>query len=506
MSDSNKVKEDLKYPVKGLRPFSNTESEKSEEFDVSLSKSPKSNKNVRYVANSTDYMSEVKEKMFHGSLLKTHGLKSLDNYYTIILDGVYQLAMRSYLDKADSKNFMISEKKQIKNINNRAMNLSTNYRPISARTGANDYDTIDDAEVNNYELVSNEFGYVVEYNGENIYAFQIVKPNTPIYILMLAESNKDIIYKFAEEVRVEFIRKNKEEIIKNKKIMIYTNYRKGRTGTGSAHIMDQYLSPLTINGELSDWKPSQAINARSFESVYLNPDKKRELIEDLDNYMDDKTSHWYKFHGIPSKRSYLLYGPPGTGKSSTVKAIAARYNAELYMFKATSDMDDQSAMNLIEQISPRSVLLIEDIDTLFDQLGNKANSNQFLTFSGLMNILDGITGFDSQIIIMTTNHRELINRDSLRVGRIDFELEFGYMIGEQIQNMLESFYENEDKDNIRKFVQSDKIKKIKDLTPVELQEVIIRNKDDLKNLMDNFEQILTVVRSGRSSSKNNMYN
>ena len=59
-----------------------------------------------------------------------------------------------------------------------------------------------------------------------------------------------------------------------------------------------------------------------------------------------------------------------------------------------------------------------------------------VTLSGLLNCMDGITAPDGAIIVMTTNHPELIDSALLRPGRVDIRVDFTTATREQIQRML----------------------------------------------------------------------
>ncbi len=314
--------------------------------------------------------------------------------------------------------------------------------------------------------------------------------------IIFSKESMEHLKNFSEMVREKYSGQDKV----NNKVTVYTNIRKKQMGEGSANMMMMGMGGYGMDAyqmALSDWKPSQAIRPRSFESVYLNQELKTNLLEDLDRFLSKETQEWYQFHDIPSKRSYLFYGPPGTGKTSTVKAIASKYGMPVYIMKLNlQEMDDTVAINLVEQLPPFSILLIEDIDAIFDQFGQKSDFKQNLTFSGLMNILDGITAFQGQLIIMTTNHKEKVNRAALRTGRIDYELEFGYMDEQQCVLMLSSFYPDVPETQIQEFAVH--ITQHGEIVPAELQEVIIRSKNhDFGYMVSNFEDTVRNIKAGR---------
>jgi ATPase family protein associated with various cellular activities (AAA) len=356
------------------------------------------------------------------------GLGSYDSYYSLTLDPMSAGSIQLYISKnSESRHIGMLAKQNF----DRMMNYNSPVRVHRADDFViNDDDTKSEIEI---EYVLNEACHRLEYEGEEIISL-IIKGTSAsqTFVILLNKNNLDVLKNFATQIRKEYIKEEKEKYIVRKQIVVFTNYRKGRA-EGAAQMMHGYYGMGMMGPQGgSDWQPTEAIRARSFNSVYLREKNRNQLLEDLEDFTCEKTVKWYQFHDIPSKRSYLFYGPPGTGKTSTVKAIASKYNMQLYIMKLNlQEMDDMAAMNMVQQLPPRCILLIEDIDAIFDQLGNKTDVRQSLTFSGLMNILDGISSFTTQIIIMTTNHRDLINRQALRTGRIDFELEFGYMEKEQ---------------------------------------------------------------------------
>ena len=184
----------------------------------------------------------------------------------------------------------------------------------------------------------------------------------------------------------------------------------------------------------------------------------------------------FKENGIPYKKGFLFYGPPGTGKTSLVKALACQYDIPIYIFDINNGaINDENITQTINSISGSGnrILLFEDIDSAFsdkeelkyqsredvivnvkknseekekkDDLIEKSPSKKFLTYSGLLNALDGVmSNHAGTIMIMTTNYYEKLGQALIRPGRIDFCLELTFCDKDQIvqmtHNIIKSSY------------------------------------------------------------------
>lgn len=63
------------------------------------------------------------------------------------------------------------------------------------------------------------------------------------------------------------------------------------------------------------------------------------------------------------------------------------------------EMSDANLLSLFQTLSPNTIVVLEDIDAIFLPQ-NKAKA---VTFSGLLNALDGIASGEGRILFMTTN-------------------------------------------------------------------------------------------------------
>jgi len=116
----------------------------------------------------------------------------------------------------------------------------------------------------------------------------------------------------------------------------------------------------------------------------------------------------------------LLYGPPGTGKTSFTQAIAGAKNLNLcYVNLSKKDLNDESFNRMLQDAPTKSILLLEDIDALFEQREGGELYSRDLSFSGFLNALDGVRSQEGQILFMTTNHIEKLDPALLRPGRTD---------------------------------------------------------------------------------------
>jgi len=63
-----------------------------------------------------------------------------------------------------------------------------------------------------------------------------------------------------------------------------------------------------------------------------------------------------------------------------------------------------------------------------------------LNLSGILNVLDGVVDTPGRIVIMTTNHPEVLDPALIRPGRIDKKLLLGHMQGNDVCNILEHYF------------------------------------------------------------------
>lgn len=110
------------------------------------------------------------------------------------------------------------------------------------------------------------------------------------------------------------------------------------------------------------WDVNQVVlkHPMTFNTLALDPELKKTLMEDLDNFVNGM--EYYKRIGKTWKRGYLLYGPPGTGKSSLIAAIANHLKFDIYDLDLSDIRSNSSLRFLLLTMPSRSILVIEDID------------------------------------------------------------------------------------------------------------------------------------------------
>ncbi len=63
-----------------------------------------------------------------------------------------------------------------------------------------------------------------------------------------------------------------------------------------------------------------------------------------------------------------------------------------------------------------------------------------MTFSGVLNALDGVTSGEERILFMTTNHIERLDPALIRPGRVDMTELLDHAVPEQAYNLCILFY------------------------------------------------------------------
>lgn len=184
---------------------------------------------------------------------------------------------------------------------------------------------------------------------------------------------------------------------------------------------------------------------RALPSVILDKGISDGILEDVHDFM--RNGKWYSDRGIPYRRGYLLYGPPGSGKTSFIQALAGELDYNICILNlAEGHLTDDRLNHLMNNLPERSLLLLEDIDAAFHARKQSGESgfHSSVTFSGLLNALDGVTSSEETITFMTTNHPEKLDPALMRPGRIDYKVYIGDATLYQVEKMFMKFYPGED--------------------------------------------------------------
>lgn len=200
------------------------------------------------------------------------------------------------------------------------------------------------------------------------------------------------------------------------------------------------------------WEKCNSVNVQSIENIFIDNKIKKDIINLIDNFYKLK-ERYIKF-GRVYKLNILLTGVPGSGKTCLCKAIAKKYERPIYVLNFGKGLTDELLLDLITDVKPNSILLLEDIDSYFkDRIESDSTS---VSFSGLINALDGVLSNGNGIItILTANHSDRLDSALIRPGRVDKIIKFDYPkkneIKEAFNSLIESLNEQEKNKNFEIF-------------------------------------------------------
>ena len=236
--------------------------------------------------------------------------------------------------------------------------------------------------------------------------------------------------------------------------------RRDRIGPGIHILRDGY------------WEAVGDIPRRSIDTVLTDDGRIDALLADVRWFCG--ASDWYARRGVPWRRGYLLHGPPGTGKTSVIRAVAS----ELELDIASADLgraglSDDDLREALLTAPPRTVLVMEDIDAVFSE--RKSGERQTgVSFSGLLNAVDGVASQEGRALFLTTNHPERLDPALIRPGRADVHVELGPVGAETAGRLFARFFPDEP-DLARRFAEvlGDRM-----VTPAALQGWLLGNTGD----------------------------
>ncbi|XP_057447562.1 AAA-ATPase At3g28510-like [Lotus japonicus] len=263
----------------------------------------------------------------------------------------------------------------------------------------------------------------------------------------------------------------------------------------------------------------------SFETIAMDPEKKKEIIDDLTTFREAK--EYYARIGKPWKRGYLLYGPPGTGKSTLVAAIANFMRYDIYDIELTNVKTNAELRKLLIGITSKSVVVIEDIDCSLDLTGQREtnsengkgkkeknavtslkeqaastadkNKSSKVTLSGLLNFIDGIWSASTgeRLIIFTTNYVGKLDEALIRRGRMDMHIELSYCGFEGFKVLAKNYLNLESHPSFGTICY---LLEEKNMTPADVAENLMPKVAN-ENIETSLERLIQALRSSKEAAR-----
>jgi len=216
----------------------------------------------------------------------------------------------------------------------------------------------------------------------------------------------------------------------------------------------------------------------------------RYIQKRLQFFLNNKS--WYDAKGIPYQLGIMLSGLPGTGKTSLIRAIANMTKRHIIHVNFTNITTATQLKNIFHNTTliadgkpyhipiEKRLYVFEEIDTFGSVLYKRDPTKLIddseketdvapdeLTLGEVLTVLDGILEIPGRLLIMTTNHPEVLDPALLRPGRIDINVCFGNASRDLIIEMFEALL-----DIKFPFEWSDELPDMV-LTPAEVSEVLI---------------------------------
>jgi chaperone BCS1 len=285
-------------------------------------------------------------------------------------------------------------------------------------------------------------------------------------------------------------------------------------------------------------------DGKTFDSLFSQ--QCRSLLTIVDQF--ESKSGKYAVAGYPHKLGLLLHGLPGTGKTSLIKALAHYTRRHIVSVPISRIATNQDLTTLFfntkytvpgspkaSQLGPHQVIFVlEDVDAtskvvmrrdsplredsfrlpttgnaavdlppiatatsfpsrIAPAVANKVGTTSIeedkdeLNLTGLLNALDGVVETPGRIVIMTTNHPEMLDPALIRPGRMDKQLELGFMVAADVVAMIEHYYQTKlsdrDKERMIFLVNGDEEGESLELIPAQVEQLAME-KDSVGDMMN----------------------
>lgn len=181
-------------------------------------------------------------------------------------------------------------------------------------------------------------------------------------------------------------------------------------------------------------------HVRPMDTVVINEDVRDRLDRHISTFISHEDE--YARVAIPYHTGILLYGPPGTGKTSLVSALGAEYSINTYIISLKMLESDADLISLSRHIRPRSIVLLEDIDTIAPKRDGVDKTK--ISLDALLNFLDGFSTPYGMVAVMTANDMTSLDSALVRPGRMDISAKIGYFTEDMVVEFCKKFVSDDE--------------------------------------------------------------
>lgn len=196
----------------------------------------------------------------------------------------------------------------------------------------------------------------------------------------------------------------------------------------------------------TDGSVHRLTDEKTFDSLFS---KDCAGVRKIVDHFHNKTGK-YAIKGYPNKLGLMLHGPPGTGKTSLLKALANRTGRSIVTINLSSISTNGQLKSIffnsnytndlgqsIQLGFADKIFVMEDLDADSEVVKDRSlqqpkakkqrktsarkKRNEILhdklNLTGLLNVLDGVVDTPGRMLVITTNHPELLDPALIRPGR-----------------------------------------------------------------------------------------
>lgn len=164
---------------------------------------------------------------------------------------------------------------------------------------------------------------------------------------------------------------------------------------------------------------------RKISSVILDETLLRDLVKEIQQFVQPSTRAFYTEIQEPYHFNMLFYGVPGTGKTSLITALATELRRPIHrvspkLFRHSTE----ATRSFREEVSgiQNAIVVIDEADLIIKNRKEKMSEEEEATLHTLLNYLDDVG--DGNIVILCTNHPDRLDPAIQRSGRINLKIPF----------------------------------------------------------------------------------